>query len=407
MKNTTEKKPRPVPEFSDLKIDETTLPLLETIAEGMPGGFFIYRATGDEEFIYFNTCMLKLYGCKTREEFISLTGNSFTGMVHPVDIDRVEKEIAEQIQRNENAFDHVYYRGIKKNGEILHVNDYGHLVSTKTYGDIFYVFVDDITKTGRIEILEAAIRKEEKINRQLAVIADLTEDFECVNYIALTDKPETDTVTQYRVSDYLLKIIPDWETVLSFTKRMERLENYFVHPDDKALFHANTRREVILKNLETSPACYVEFRAEIDGALHYYEIKFTAVKEDDGIKAMVSGIHNIDERYAAEQKDAEHLSVISALSRDFGFVFFVDWNTMQETVYRFDERYAPYFKDLTPGARFDERLAFTIKHLVAESDRTNFAQLTERTFVLKELQKNPVHFVNFTAVFGEKTERWQ
>ena len=68
----------------------------DRIPTNLPGGFFVYRATGEEELCFADQNVLDLYGCDTFDEFRALTGNSFRGMVHPEDIDRVENEIYSQ-----------------------------------------------------------------------------------------------------------------------------------------------------------------------------------------------------------------------------------------------------------------------------------------------------------------------
>lgn len=122
-----------------------TLKMVEEIAEFLPGGFFVYHADGEEEIIFFNTELLKLYGCGNEEEFRELTGNSFRGMVHPDDLALVENDISAQIKK-ENDIDYVEYRIICKNGVEKYVRDYGRFVHTELYGDVYYVFVNDITR---------------------------------------------------------------------------------------------------------------------------------------------------------------------------------------------------------------------------------------------------------------------
>ena len=63
---------------------------INDIMQGIPGGFFIYRADDNEEIIYANDAMLNLFRCDTIDEFQELTGNSFKGIVHPDDLERVE-----------------------------------------------------------------------------------------------------------------------------------------------------------------------------------------------------------------------------------------------------------------------------------------------------------------------------
>ena len=123
---------------------EDMLKTLEEISEFLPGGFFVYRADEMEEIISFNTELLRIYGCYSEDEFRELTGNSFKGMVHPDDLALVENNISNQIKK-ENDIDYVEYRIICKNGAEKHVRDYGRFVHTELYGDVYYVFVNDIT----------------------------------------------------------------------------------------------------------------------------------------------------------------------------------------------------------------------------------------------------------------------
>ena len=56
---------------------------MEFIPTGLPGGFFIYEAGGDERILFAEENVINMFGCTTMEEFREYTGNSFTGMVYP------------------------------------------------------------------------------------------------------------------------------------------------------------------------------------------------------------------------------------------------------------------------------------------------------------------------------------
>ena len=124
---------------------EDALKKIEMVAELLPGGFFVYQASGREQLITFNRELLKIYKCQTEEEFLELTGNSFKGMVHPEDLDVVECDICNQIKK-ERDIDRVKYRIICKDGAVKKVLDYGRFVHTEMYGDVYYVFMNDITE---------------------------------------------------------------------------------------------------------------------------------------------------------------------------------------------------------------------------------------------------------------------
>lgn len=146
----------------EIQITVETLPLVEKLTDSMPGGFFIYRADSDEKLLYYNHAMLRIFGCETREEFEQLTNNSFQGIVHPDDLDQVEKSIAEQIAQDKYDMDYVEYRIIRKDGTIRWIEDYGHLAHSVLYGDVFYVFVEDAT-----DRLEKKMAELEEINEEL------------------------------------------------------------------------------------------------------------------------------------------------------------------------------------------------------------------------------------------------
>ena len=125
----------------------------EWIGEQIPGGFFIYRADSSMEILHTNTTVLRIFGCTTEEEFKELTGNSFKGMVHPEDYDEVQESIDHQIADNLNEkTDHVEYRIIRKDGGIRWIDDYGHFAQLPGYGDVYYVFLSDITEKHMMEI---------------------------------------------------------------------------------------------------------------------------------------------------------------------------------------------------------------------------------------------------------------
>lgn len=152
-------------------INENTLPIIKQMAEHMPGGFFIYHADGEESFILINEAMLRLTACENEEQFRTLTKNSFKGFVHPGDIERVEGEIAHQIMHDEFEYDYVEYRICCHDGSEKWIRDYGHLVHTDIFGDVFYVFVDDATERHEKEIeLQNALEEQEAQLQEITML---------------------------------------------------------------------------------------------------------------------------------------------------------------------------------------------------------------------------------------------
>ncbi|MBR4471911.1 MAG: response regulator [Erysipelotrichaceae bacterium] len=126
---------------------ELMIPAIKWMAEQIPGGFFVYHAKEPMDIVYVNNACIRIFGCETFEEFKELTGNNFRGMVHPEDYDKIQASIDMQIDDpNNKSLDYVEYRIIRKDGKIRWVDDYGHFANLPGYGDVYYVFIGDITE---------------------------------------------------------------------------------------------------------------------------------------------------------------------------------------------------------------------------------------------------------------------
>ena len=97
-------------------------------AQYMPGGFFIYRAGGGKEILFANDKFVNIFECESFEDFIDYTGGSFKGLVHPDDLERVERQIADQVGNSGDSFDYVQYRIQTKTGRIRYIENFGCLI---------------------------------------------------------------------------------------------------------------------------------------------------------------------------------------------------------------------------------------------------------------------------------------
>ena len=111
---------------------------------GLPGGFFIYEAEGEEKLLFAEENVIKLFGCETYEEFYEYVGGSFKGMVHPEDLDKIENQIQAQTAFGDMRHDYVRYRIMTKQGETRYIEDFGHLLHAIDGKSYFYVFIVDV-----------------------------------------------------------------------------------------------------------------------------------------------------------------------------------------------------------------------------------------------------------------------
>jgi hypothetical protein len=125
-------------------------PLAE-IPNGVPGAFFIYKTNDDEEIIFANKALYKLYECENTADFKEFTGCSFRGLVHPDDLEEVEDSIWDQIgkfnrETGADPVDFVKYRIVTKKGNVKTIQDIGKLVHSQIYGDVFFVVMYEISE---------------------------------------------------------------------------------------------------------------------------------------------------------------------------------------------------------------------------------------------------------------------
>ena len=111
------------------------------IPSGLPGGFFIYEAEGDETILFAETNVVNMYGCDSFDEFMEYVGGSFRGMVHPDDLHKVENQIQAQTIFSEKRHDYVRYHIVTKSGDVRYIEDFGHLLHWKNGKSFYYVFI--------------------------------------------------------------------------------------------------------------------------------------------------------------------------------------------------------------------------------------------------------------------------
>ena len=277
---------------AQFELNAQTLPLVKEIGEHMPGGFFIYKAESPEELLYANKAALHIYGCKNLDEFKQHTGYTFKGMVHPEDYRAISESIVKQInagEDNEENFDYVEYRIIRKDGAVRWVDDYGHYAKTEAFGGIYYVFISDITeKKTRMES-DMAIRR--------AVIEALSEAYSAV---LLIDDVETESFSLYRgdVNGSATRS-KEIQSALRQTNYSEAKEQY-IRTMVVAADQERMREEISLKNiverLKNKPQFSVNYMCKVDdGRERYYRIEFAKMQMPDGKIGVVCGFKDVDE----------------------------------------------------------------------------------------------------------------
>ncbi|MBR6089574.1 MAG: response regulator [Anaerolineaceae bacterium] len=213
---------------SDIIFSEQTMKTVFWFGNQIPGGFFIYRADDTQEIIYVNRAAFEIFGCADLDEFKTLTGNTFRGIVHPDDYVNIQASIDRQIEEdNLGKLDYVEYRIIRKDGEVRWVDDYGHYAELPGYGEVYYVFITDVTDKhhAREEKLRARLelaREKQHNEVKAGFLFNMSHDIRTpmnsiVGYSELARRHKDDPEL---LSEYLDKIITSGQLMLTLLDDM-------------------------------------------------------------------------------------------------------------------------------------------------------------------------------------------
>lgn len=278
-----------------LPLSEQALQVIEQIGEDMPGGFFIYKATGNEELLYANKAVFKIFGCETLEEFKQLTGYTFKGMLYPDDYEKVSVSIVNQIEKSQGNLDYVEYRIVRKDGKVRWLDDYGHYVNSDVYGGLFYVFISDIT--------EKRVQMEADKAVFTAVIDALSRAYYAV---WLINDIATGSFSLFRVdtSEGSIHARPTNEALelLTFEDAKANYINNYVAPSDRERLKKELTLENIVANTTSKKVFGVGFKRIVGSEERYYRIEFAQVQLPNGKTGIVAGFKDVDDDVRKDQE---------------------------------------------------------------------------------------------------------
>ena len=274
----------------NFELNDQTIQLAEKIGRHMPGGFFIYKAGGNEELLYANQATLNIFGCKDLEEFKALTGWTFKGMVYPEDYIEIIKAIDVQIEESSENLDYVEYRIIRKDGSIRWVDDYGHYTETKAYGGVYYVFISDITEK----------RAQKELTLKQALTAAKQQEME--KQTVLQDKLLEAQRTREQYDKMITAMASDYRSVYHVNLDTDDAVCYRADPNDKKQHKAGVHfayRESFTKYAE-----HVVAEPYREGFMNFID--------PDNIRKALAVHEIISYRYLAQREGLEYYEMIRA-----------------------------------------------------------------------------------------------
>lgn len=252
----------------------------------------------------------------------------------------------------------------------------------------------------------------ERLKESDKIIGALTKDYGGVNYIEFTDNPDHDITLGYRTSVLMKKLVPGWEHVISFAKRLDILHDQIVYEPDKAEFYRLTRRDYIQDKLKESETYSIYPRLVIGNEIQYFEIKFSSVVENGELKGMVAGFHSIDQQrkkeleyqnrlrvalehaQEANAKIAEQSVFTSHFLKPYRTAYYADLNTHEALVYK--SFYEPRMEGTVMTNFFDAMLRRT-EEVVDAKDRARLRDMFSPEKIRTNLKRDDV----LTCVFRD------
>lgn len=180
---------------------------------------------------------------------------------------------------------------------------------------------------------EVRARQEQKkiVERDLSVIASLSDDFGCVVYVNI----ETGYEISYRLDPIFKKLVPDWMEITNFEKRLEKIAKYVVHPEDRSAFVEATSKSKVSEVMKNGKIYFVNFRVLLDGEIVYYQVKF--VKDEKSADHFIAGFHNVDEETKREMAALEKAEMASRAKSSFLFNMSHDIRTPMNSIMGFTD----------------------------------------------------------------------
>ena len=286
-------------------MDRSLMESLQHLGESMPGGFFVYQADEEQKILYINDIVLDIFGCSTAEELQELTGNTFKGFVHPDDWERIESSIHSRVLEHSKKLDYVEYRLVRKDGSIRWVDDYGHLVHTEEYGDVYYVLIRDIT--------ELHVERDEFHGRE-EVIEGLSVGF---SSIYLLDIDQGTMIPYQQRKEDFYEILSE-NGMHGYRQIASNYANRYVLPEDRELYLREVAPERIKARLQEEQSYLVNYRC-IDGkgTITYMEMSIVVIENDTEYHHVIMGYRDITERALRLQQDlADKLNLEMELERE-------------------------------------------------------------------------------------------
>lgn len=238
---------------------------------------------------------------------------------------------------------------------------------------------------------------EERAHHHLALFNSLAKDYLNVFLV----HPENDTVNVLKLDGFVTSgLTASSDAVYPYELTYGRYIEERVHPEDKQRLYDALRLETVKAELANAPEYIGTYRVVDNGETHYYQFKYLAAENNEGLLA---GFQNIDATIAQEREQQEILKTALSAAEEASAdksVFLSnmshDIRTPLNAILGFNELARAHVDDPEMVLRYLDKVAISGKHLL---DLVN--DVLDMSHIESGRMKQDVAPMDLAALFDE------
>ena len=338
--------------LADIELKESE-EIFRSFSEQSFAGVYLIQG---EKFIYVNPKFADIFGYSIDE---CLNKINFHDFIHPDDLKFVQEQVRKRVDQEVSNVKHGF-RGIKKNGEMIHVEIYGSSIIYKGLPAATGTILD-ITRRKQAE---EALQKSET---QLKTIIEHSNELFFLH--------DTDSLLKY--------VSPTSEAILGYTPEEMKIKWTELISDNPINLKGIKFTEAAIKTGKTQKPYLLEFKKK-DGTLVFLEIDESPVKDAKGKVVAVSGaardvtqevlsekeLVKLQEQIAQSIKMESIATLAGGVAHDFNNILYIIFGNTELALEDIPKEHPAYSK-LEAIKSANLRASAIIKHLLNFSSKTD------------------------------------
>ena len=236
---------------------------------------------------------------------------------------------------------------------------------------------------------------------ELSVISALSEDFIFISFINIM----SNSYTVYKCDEN-----KTFDSTLirsfSFSDFINYLLQNIIISEDREKFAEETSFDNIREHIKGNKNYSVFFRSLYSGKIHYDQLKFVPVLNNEGLIGIVCGYHNIDEEYARKIEIEEEHNTFSQLAQNYVAVNYVDLE--RDYIHTFSTRYMAE-TEISKNKSFSQVISYYIKKFGPFGENNIYSKMISAENIIESLKNQKSISFNCPCFLKgqEKTYRFE